>query len=57
MRGRQPALLLKGRGWVNQLAAGGGISGANFKDFGVSFGLTPLGLSMWTRSSPPCLAT
>lgn len=36
--------LLKGRGWVNQLAAGGGISGANFKDFGVSFGLTPLGL-------------
>ncbi|MFM5880339.1 insulinase family protein [Aeromonas sanarellii] len=36
--------LLKSRGWVNQLAAGGGISGANFKDFGVSFGLTPLGL-------------
>jgi insulysin len=36
--------LLKGKGWVNQLAAGGGISGANFKDFGVSFGLTPLGL-------------
>ncbi len=37
--------LLKARGWVNQLAAGGGISGANFKDFGVSFGLTPLGLA------------
>lgn len=36
--------LLKAKGWVNQLAAGGGISGANFKDFGVSFGLTPLGL-------------
>lgn len=25
-------------------SAGGGISGANFKDFGVNFGLTPLGL-------------
>ncbi|WP_349922076.1 insulinase family protein [Aeromonas veronii] len=36
--------LLKGKGWVNQLAAGGGVSGSNFKDFGVSFGLTPLGL-------------
>ena len=36
--------LLKAKGWVNQLSAGGGISGANFKDFGVNFGLTPLGL-------------
>ncbi|TNJ05481.1 peptidase M16 [Aeromonas veronii] len=36
--------LLKAKGWVNQLSAGGGISGADFKDFGVNFGLTPLGL-------------
>jgi secreted Zn-dependent insulinase-like peptidase len=55
-RGRQPALPAQGAGWVNQLAAGGGISGANFEDFGELWP-HPLGLSMWTRSSPPCLAT
>ncbi|MGL5225171.1 MAG: insulinase family protein [Aeromonas sp.] len=36
--------LLKAHGWVNQLSAGGGISGANFKDFGINLSLTPLGL-------------
>jgi hypothetical protein len=51
-RGRQPALPAQGAGWVNQLAAGGGISGANFEDFGVSFGLTPLG-DMWTDHRRP----
>ncbi|PJG58998.1 insulinase family protein [Aeromonas cavernicola] len=37
--------LLKQKGWVNQLSAGGGISGANFKDFTINFGLTPQGLT------------
>ena len=36
--------LLKEKGWVNQLAAGGGVSGSNFKDFGINFGLTPAGV-------------
>jgi insulysin len=36
--------LLKEKGWVNQLAAGGGVSGSNFKDFGINFGLTPMGM-------------
>lgn len=35
---------LKQQGWVNTLSAGGGISGANFKDFTVSVLLTPQGV-------------
>jgi insulysin len=34
---------LKHRGWVNQLSAGGGIDGSNYKDFTIAFELTELG--------------
>ncbi|MFC4656403.1 MULTISPECIES: insulinase family protein [Rheinheimera] len=37
--------MLKQRGLVNQLSAGGGIDGSNYKDFSVSFELTQAGLS------------
>ncbi|SKA48687.1 insulinase family protein [Enterovibrio nigricans] len=37
--------LLKGKGYINNLSAGGGISGSNFREFTVSVGLTELGLS------------
>ncbi|MGL5948708.1 MAG: insulinase family protein [Aeromonas sp.] len=36
--------LLKARGWANQLSAGSGISGSNFKDYNVQFSLTAEGL-------------
>lgn len=36
---------LKQRGWVNQLSAGGGIDGSNYKDFTIAFELTDLGLN------------
>lgn len=36
--------LLKQRGWVNGLSAGGGIDGSNYKDFTLAFDLTPLGM-------------
>lgn len=36
--------LLKHLGWCNQLSAGSGISGSNFKDFCVTMALTPAGL-------------
>ena len=36
--------LLKGRGLINTLAAGGGINGSNFREFTVSLNLTPQGL-------------
>ena len=36
---------LKDQGWVNQLSAGGGIDGSNYKDFTVSFELTEQGVS------------
>lgn len=35
---------LKHQGWVNQLSAGGGIDGSNYKDFTLSFELTEQGL-------------
>ncbi|QSX35950.1 insulinase family protein [Shewanella sedimentimangrovi] len=35
---------LKEQGWVNQLSAGGGINGYNFKDYNISFQLTDRGL-------------
>lgn len=35
--------LLKRRGWCNQLSAGSGVSGDNFKDYCVTFALTPVG--------------
>lgn len=35
---------LKHRGWVNQLSAGGGIDGSNYKDFTLSFELTEQGV-------------
>jgi insulysin len=35
---------LKHQGWVNTLSAGSGVGGSNFKDFCVSFGLTPEGV-------------
>ena len=35
---------LKQQGWVNTLSAGGGVGGSNFKDFCISFGLTPEGV-------------
>ena len=36
---------LKQQGLINSLSAGGGVSGSNFKDFNVSFGLTDKGLA------------
>lgn len=36
---------LKNNGWVNQLSAGGGIDGSNYKDFTLSFELTEQGIS------------
>lgn len=38
---------LKQRGLVNQLSAGGGVDGSNFKDFNVSFELTDLGVEYY----------
>ncbi len=35
---------LKSLGLINSLSAGGGVSGSNFKDFNISFGLTDKGL-------------
>ena len=35
---------LKQQGWVNTLSAGSGVGGSNFKDFCISFGLTPEGV-------------
>jgi insulysin len=35
---------LKRQGWVNQLSAGGGIDGSNYKDFTLSFELTEQGV-------------
>jgi secreted Zn-dependent insulinase-like peptidase len=35
---------LKNNGWVNQLSAGGGIDGSNYKDFTLSFELTEQGI-------------
>ncbi len=36
--------LLKNKGFINTLSAGGGISGSNFREFTVSLNLTPVGL-------------
>ncbi|MCE0556385.1 insulinase family protein [Motilimonas sp. E26] len=36
--------VLKQQGLINSLSAGGGVSGSNFKDFNISFGLTDKGL-------------
>ncbi|MEJ2762742.1 insulinase family protein [Photobacterium sp. MCCC 1A19761] len=36
--------VLKSRGLINTLAAGGGVSGSNFREFTVSLNLTPKGL-------------
>ncbi|CAM3877612.1 insulinase family protein [Rheinheimera salexigens] len=36
---------LKQRSWVNQLSAGGGIDGSNYKDFTIAFELTEQGLT------------
>ncbi len=36
--------LLKQRGWVNGLSAGGGIDGSNYKDFTLAFELMPAGM-------------
>ncbi|WP_233078244.1 insulinase family protein [Rheinheimera soli] len=36
---------IKDNGWVNQLSAGGGIDGSNYKDFTLSFELTEQGVS------------
>lgn len=35
---------LKQQGWINQLSAGGGIDGSNFKDFSISCELTEQGM-------------
>ena len=35
--------LLKSKGWVSNLSAGGGIEGRNFKDFNINIQLTPTG--------------
>ncbi|MDP4528180.1 insulinase family protein [Alkalimonas delamerensis] len=37
---------LKSNGWINQLSAGGGVDGSNFKDFSISCELTLLGMSV-----------
>lgn len=36
--------VLKEKGWVNQISAGGGVNGYNFKDYNISFQLTDRGL-------------
>jgi len=36
--------ILKERGWLNSLTAGGGINGSNFKDFNLSISLTDEGI-------------
>ncbi|WP_299014941.1 insulinase family protein [uncultured Photobacterium sp.] len=36
--------MLKRRGWINTLTAGGGVSGSNFREFTVGLNLTPKGL-------------
>ncbi|MDP4536419.1 insulinase family protein [Alkalimonas collagenimarina] len=36
---------LKAQGWINQLSAGGGVDGSNFKDFSISCELTQQGLA------------
>ncbi len=37
--------ILKAKGWINALSAGGGINGSNFKDFNISIALTDEGKS------------
>lgn len=37
--------LLKSKGYINNLTAGGGIRGSNFREFTISMGLTQIGLS------------
>lgn len=37
--------VLKSAGWINQLSAGGGIDGSNFKDFSISCELTQAGMA------------
>ncbi|MEZ9524459.1 insulinase family protein [Enterovibrio norvegicus] len=37
--------MLKSKGYINNLSAGGGISGSNFREFTVSVSLTEIGLS------------
>ncbi len=39
--------LLKEKGWINALSAGGGIDGSNFKDFNVSIALTDEGVAVY----------
>lgn len=41
--------VLKKQGWVNQLSAGGGIDGSNYKDFTIAFELTQLGRKHYQR--------
>lgn len=36
--------MLKRKGWINTLAAGGGVNGSNFREFTVGLNLTPKGL-------------
>ncbi|ELR64373.1 Protease III precursor [Photobacterium marinum] len=36
--------MLKSKGWINTLAAGGGVSGSNFREFTVGLNLTPKSL-------------
>ncbi|MCH8537831.1 MAG: insulinase family protein [Alkalimonas sp.] len=36
---------LKNQGWINQLSAGGGVDGSNFKDFSISCELTEQGVA------------
>lgn len=36
---------LKSAGWINQLSAGGGVDGSNFKDFSISCELTQAGMA------------
>ena len=38
-------LHLKQQGWITSLAAGGGVSGSNFREFTISINLTPQGLN------------
>ncbi|WP_091987465.1 insulinase family protein [Pseudoalteromonas denitrificans] len=37
--------ILKDKGWLNSLTAGGGINGSNFKDFNISISLTDEGIA------------
>ncbi len=49
--------ILRQRGWITRLSAGGGISGYNFKNYDIEFGLTESGLAHYPQIVELTLAT